>query len=69
MVSAQEFVDQEIANHKIVVFSKSYCPFCTMAKEAIASAGGKYHVVELENNKDVDAIQNVLMKMTGGRTV
>lgn len=30
---ASEFVKAAIAKDKVVIFSKSYCPFCTMAKE------------------------------------
>lgn len=33
-VSAQ-FVRETIAKNKVVIFSKSYCPYCTMAKEVI----------------------------------
>lgn len=30
---ATEFVKAAIAKDKVVIFSKSYCPYCTMAKE------------------------------------
>lgn len=30
---AKEFVTSAIAKDKVVIFSKSYCPYCTMAKE------------------------------------
>lgn len=30
---AQKFVQESIANQRVVIFSKSYCPYCTMAKE------------------------------------
>lgn len=29
----QQFIKDAIAQEKVVVFSKSYCPYCTMAKE------------------------------------
>lgn len=29
----QQFIKQAISQDKVVVFSKSYCPYCTMAKE------------------------------------
>lgn len=32
-VMAANFVNDAIANNKVVIFSKSYCPYCTMAKE------------------------------------
>lgn len=30
-----KFVHDAIANNKVTIFSKSYCPYCTMAKEVI----------------------------------
>lgn len=30
---AAVFVKEAIANNKVVIFSKSYCPYCDMAKE------------------------------------
>lgn len=30
---AQQFVKDTIAKQRVVIFSKSYCPYCTMAKE------------------------------------
>jgi glutaredoxin 3 len=30
---AQQFIRDTIAKQKVVIFSKSYCPYCTMAKE------------------------------------
>lgn len=30
-----EFIKNAIANEKVVIFSKTYCPYCTMAKEVI----------------------------------
>lgn len=30
---ATKFVNEAIAKNKVVIFSKTYCPYCTMAKE------------------------------------
>lgn len=30
----QKFIKEAVSQEKVVVFSKSYCPYCTMAKEA-----------------------------------
>lgn len=30
---AQQFVKNSIAKQRVVIFSKSFCPYCTMAKE------------------------------------
>ena len=34
---AEKFVKEQIDSNFIVVFSKTYCPYCTMAKEAGAT--------------------------------
>ncbi|GAX74669.1 hypothetical protein CEUSTIGMA_g2117.t1 [Chlamydomonas eustigma] len=69
--SAQTFVEDNIKNNKVVVFSKSHCPYCSKAKAAL---GGiipkeKFAVFEIENNPECSAIQDVLMGMTGARSV
>ncbi|XP_071793965.1 uncharacterized protein [Asterias amurensis] len=69
MSGAKQFVDAAIVDNKVVVFSKTYCPYCKMAKSALDKCGGKYKVIELENRSDADAIQDYLLKLTGGRSV
>jgi len=71
MTSVQEFVDAKIANNKIVVFSKTYCPYCAKTKQYFAT---KYpqepvEVVELDIHDDGSAIQDYLKDMTGARSV
>jgi len=36
---AEALVKDMIKNNPVVVFSKTYCPFCTMAKETLKDAG------------------------------
>lgn len=72
---AKTLVDTKIAGKKVVVFSKSYCPYCVQAKQLLS----KYNlteedleVIELDkapHNADMDAIQNYLSKLTGARSV
>lgn len=33
MPAKRELVNEFIASDDVVIFSKSYCPYCTMAKE------------------------------------
>lgn len=33
MAKTREMVEQMIKDHKVVIFSKSHCPYCKMAKE------------------------------------
>ena len=44
---AKSFVDAEIKN-PVVVFSKTYCPFCKMAKGVLADVGVHYTLHELD---------------------
>eukprot|EP00850_Spirogloea_muscicola_P021636 SM000256S08690 [mRNA] locus=s256:45244:46379:- [translate_table: standard] len=47
-VSVGDFVRNTIKDHDIVVFSKSYCPYCKRAKHAFAELGVDPWVVELD---------------------
>ncbi|KAG8982852.1 glutaredoxin [Tulasnella sp. JGI-2019a] len=55
---AREIVDSAIAGHKVVVFSKSYCPYCKPTKELLISELGKdgvtiYEVDEMAEGSDI----------------
>ncbi|XP_057655671.1 uncharacterized protein LOC130893494 isoform X1 [Diorhabda carinulata] len=58
-----------IKKDKIVIFSKTYCPYCKMAKQVFDQMGVSYTTIELENREDGDEIQSILGEMTGARTV
>ncbi|EDV97617.1 GH14597 [Drosophila grimshawi] len=64
-----QFVRDTISNNKVTIFSKSYCPYCTMAKEPFRKLKIETMIIELNDRKDGDAIQSVLGEMTGARTV
>jgi glutaredoxin 3 len=54
----------------VVVFSKTYCPYCTATKALFDSLGVKYAVHELDKmGDDGPELQTALLKMTGQRTV
>uniref|UniRef100_A0A8D9BPN9 Thioredoxin reductase 3 n=2 Tax=Cacopsylla melanoneura TaxID=428564 RepID=A0A8D9BPN9_9HEMI len=64
------FVNSEITNNMIMIFSKSYCPFCTKVKDKFNSAGLKFKAVELDLLSDQGVqIQNELFDKTGQKTV
>ena len=62
-------VDGLISNNKVMMFSKSYCPYCDQAKQILSNAGIDFHAVELDNMPDGGAIQDQLKQMSGQRTV
>ncbi|KAL0589697.1 hypothetical protein ABG067_002246 [Albugo candida] len=66
---SKEFVENEIKVNPVVVFSKSYCPFCTKTKSLLAKHSAKHKVIELDLVQDGEAIQATLHEMTGQNTV
>lgn len=45
---AQKLVDEKIRSNKVVVFSKTYCPYCKMAKDVLNQTGVKFDLLELD---------------------
>lgn len=64
------YILSEVGSHDVVVFSKSYCPFCTSTKSLFEKLPGvEARVIELDQRDDGDAIQSALLDKTGQRTV
>ncbi|KAI3416753.1 Glutaredoxin domain-containing protein [Psidium guajava] len=63
------FVKKTISSHKIVIFSKSYCPYCRKAKAVFKELNQIPHVVELDERDDGSEIQDTLSQRIGRRTV
>ncbi|KAE8352017.1 thioredoxin-like protein [Aspergillus coremiiformis] len=69
-MSAAKIKAQNIINENaVVVFSKSYCPYCTASKNLLNKEKAKYVAIELDNEKDGSAIQDALEELTNQRTV
>eukprot|EP00695_Tsukubamonas_globosa_P002297 TRINITY_DN3411_c0_g1_i1.p1 TRINITY_DN3411_c0_g1~~TRINITY_DN3411_c0_g1_i1.p1 ORF type:complete len:131 (+),score=30.76 TRINITY_DN3411_c0_g1_i1:55-393(+) len=58
-----------IAENAIVIFSKSYCPYCQRIKAFLRELKHEAAVFELDLLPDGSQMQDVLLKMTGQRTV
>ncbi|KAK0603013.1 hypothetical protein LWI29_000484 [Acer saccharum] len=67
--SVSAFVQNSIFSNKIVMFSKSYCPYCLRAKHVFAELHEKPFVVELDLRDDGAQIMYVLLDLVGRRTV
>jgi len=63
-MGAKETAEALIKDNKVMVFSKSYCPYCTKAKEELTKLT-KFKAIELDNINDGDDIQKALLDMTG----
>ena len=62
-------IDETIAGSDVVVFSKSYCPFCAKTKALFESINVDANVIELDLRDDGADIQSDLKVKTGQSTV
>ncbi|KAF1796928.1 glutaredoxin-1 [Mucor lusitanicus] len=69
MTNVEQFVEDAIKNNKVVIFTKSTCPYCKKAKALLDGYNIKYENVELDTHPNGDAIQDYLAKKTGQNTV
>ena len=65
----ETLVKSLIESNPVVVFSKSYCPYCDKAKSALNAINAKYELLELDQRSDGSQIQSYLYTLTGQRTV
>ena len=68
-MSLLDQIKAEIQDNKVMVYSKSFCPFCMRTKNLLKSKGIEIKVVELDKVKGGQAIQNELIAMTNQSTV
>jgi glutaredoxin 3 len=75
-MSVASAVDEKIASKKVIVFSKTYCPYCTKAKKVFSTFISKgilkkedYGVIEIEKDPKCDVIQRIMLKKTGAKSV
>ena len=68
-MGSEAVVKATVGTGPVVVFSKTYCPFCNQVKQLFAGIPLKAEpvVLELDIRDDGESIQDVLLKMTGGR--
>ncbi|KAG8372348.1 hypothetical protein BUALT_Bualt12G0056700 [Buddleja alternifolia] len=67
--SPSAFVKKTISSHSIVIFSKSYCPYCRRAKVVFKELNQVPFIVELDERDDGGKIQDALSQIVGRRTV
>ncbi|KAJ8679956.1 hypothetical protein QAD02_015743 [Eretmocerus hayati] len=69
MTVTKDTIKQLIDSDKVVIFSKSGCPFCKMAKEKFDLLKQAYKAIEIDEKDDCDQYQDILEEITGARTV
>jgi len=70
-MAIKDFVTQTISENRVVIFSKSYCPYCKRAKDLFVTNFPDLHVkvLELDLRDDGPDIQGYLSQLTNQRTV
>ncbi|KAJ7955870.1 Glutaredoxin family protein [Quillaja saponaria] len=56
------FVKNTISSHKIVIFSKSYCPYCRRAKAVFKELNQVPHIVEIDE-RDVAPLNKIQLRL------
>jgi glutaredoxin 3 len=69
MSTAKTTAQTAIAQNKVMVFSKTYCPYCSKAKDALTKLKVPFEAYELDVRADGADIQTALQELTGQRTV
>ncbi|KAI9226839.1 MAG: thioredoxin-like protein [Piptocephalis tieghemiana] len=67
-MSTEEEVHWLIEQHPVLVFSKTYCPWSTLAKDILntySTMSPAYHVIEVDLRPDMADIKRVLGRKTG----
>lgn len=66
----EESIKTEINQNPVVVYSKTWCPYCQQAKDLFEELGVKPYVVELDELGAAERqVQNTLQGLTGQSTV
>ena len=64
-----KFIAYYIKDNKVMVFSKSYCPYCTETKKTLDSLGVKAKIIELDQVENGGPMHEALKVICGERTV
>ncbi|CAN2391811.1 Glutaredoxin 2, partial [Pristimantis euphronides] len=68
-LDALKMVEETVSQNCVVIYSKSTCPYCKMAKDAFNSISVGYKAVELDELDNGRQLLDALHQMTGARTV
>ncbi|KAI8473293.1 MAG: thioredoxin-like protein [Monoraphidium minutum] len=69
MASKADTVRQTVSDNKVVVYSKTHCPYCTRVKGLMGELKVPATVIELDQMADGGEYQDTLQEMVGRRSV
>ncbi|XP_077680539.1 glutaredoxin 2 isoform X1 [Eretmochelys imbricata] len=61
-------IQETISDNCVVIFSKTTCTYCKMAKKLFQDMNVNYTAIELDMYENGSQFQDILHQMTGGRT-
>ncbi|PVU92756.1 hypothetical protein BB559_003617 [Furculomyces boomerangus] len=65
----RNLIDKQIQTNKIMIYSKTHCPYCHRAKSELDKLKLNYSVIELDRDDHGSSIQALLAEKTGQKTV
>ncbi|CAM6117486.1 unnamed protein product [Calypogeia fissa] len=65
----EELIQSKNSGNAVVVYSKMWCPYCSMVKGLFTKLGVPFEVVELDQLADEMEVQDALRTLTGQSTV
>jgi len=70
LAEASDAMEQNIKSNTIMIFSKSYCPFCNKVKQMFKDKGLSFKAIELDQMGQIGInVQAALLQKTGQKTV
>ncbi|KAG0375232.1 MAG: glutaredoxin [Linnemannia gamsii] len=67
--SIRTLIKTSIASNAVMIFSKSYCPYCLRVKDLFDDLNVPYKALELDEHDQGPQIQNDLKTLTGQTSV
>lgn len=67
--ATKESIQAAIKSEKVLVFSKTYCPYCARVKALFEDLEVDHEVIELDECADGTKIQDLLLELSKQRTV
>lgn len=65
----KDAIQQTTASNEVVIYSKSWCPYCTQCKALFDDMSQPYTAIELDEREDGQELQATLLEITQQRTV
>jgi len=65
----EQAIQQTTATNDVVIYSKSWCPYCMQCKALFDDLGTAYTAIELDEREDGAEVQAALLSITQQRTV